>query len=122
MAEICFDTGEERWDLNGRCQVGFNPTDMEFAARLCEAFARLEALYGGFPGPEESPFARAVSTYGLYSSSSIAVRKNLTSAPSEEKMPISTGSTRLYALEYPHTGKSPALYERKNCPASTHTT
>lgn len=47
MAEIRFETGERAYDVNGVCQVRFNPTDMEFARRLCDTFALLEGKQSG---------------------------------------------------------------------------
>ncbi len=42
MGEIRFDTGVRTYDLNGACEVRFNPTDLDFAERLCDVFAQLE--------------------------------------------------------------------------------
>ncbi len=42
MPEIKFETGLVTYDLNGQCQVCFNPTDSAFAERLCTAFETLD--------------------------------------------------------------------------------
>lgn len=44
MAEIRFETGEEQFDLNGKCRVCFDPADPAFAERVCDVFAGLEEL------------------------------------------------------------------------------
>ena len=41
MAEIRFDIGVVRYNINGAVEVNFNPTDLEFAKRL---FATFDAL------------------------------------------------------------------------------
>lgn len=58
MAEIRFETGEERFDLNGKCQVCFNPTDPGFAERLCGVFARMEQLHAEGADEADGTFDR----------------------------------------------------------------
>ncbi len=42
MPEIKFDTGLVTYDLNGKCQVTFNPTDSAFVERLYNTFDELD--------------------------------------------------------------------------------
>lgn len=42
MAELQFSTGLVTYDLNGKCQVTFNPTDSAFVQRLFDAFNALD--------------------------------------------------------------------------------
>lgn len=42
MPEIRFDTGLVAYDLNGVCQVSFNPTDAAFVERLYATFDSLD--------------------------------------------------------------------------------
>ena len=42
MPEIRFDTGLVTYDLNGVCQVSFNPTDASFVERLFQTFDSLD--------------------------------------------------------------------------------
>ncbi len=44
MPDIRFETGLVAYDLNGACQVCFNPTDNGFVERLFQAFEQLEKL------------------------------------------------------------------------------
>lgn len=46
MKELSFETGVETFDINGRWQISFNPTDSGFSKRLYEAFSELEKRYG----------------------------------------------------------------------------
>jgi hypothetical protein len=42
MPEIKFDTGLVTYDLNGKAQVSFNPTDSAFVERLYKTFEELD--------------------------------------------------------------------------------
>ena len=42
MKELKFEMGLVTYDLNGVCQVSFNPTDSAFAERLFKAFETLD--------------------------------------------------------------------------------
>ena len=42
MKELNFDTGLVTYDLNGKCEVSFNPTDSNFVERLYSAFEDLD--------------------------------------------------------------------------------
>ena len=42
MKELNFDTGLVTYDLNGKCEVSFNPTDSNFVERLYSAFEELD--------------------------------------------------------------------------------
>lgn len=42
MPEIKFDTGLVVYDINGQCQVSFNPTDSAFVERLFNTFDTLD--------------------------------------------------------------------------------
>ena len=42
MADIIFDSGLVEYNLNGRCKVVFNPTDMAFIERVFEVFDTLD--------------------------------------------------------------------------------
>lgn len=48
MAEIRFDDGLVTYNLNGKCEVSFNPTDSNFAERLYSAFEELDKKQEGF--------------------------------------------------------------------------
>lgn len=42
MKELVFDTGLVTFNVNGVCEVSFNPTDSEFVKRLFDAFDTLD--------------------------------------------------------------------------------
>lgn len=42
MKELVFDTGLVTFNINGACEVSFNPTDSSFAKRLFDAFDYLD--------------------------------------------------------------------------------
>ena len=42
MKELVFDTGLVTFNINGTCEVAFNPTDSEFVKRLFDAFDTLD--------------------------------------------------------------------------------
>lgn len=42
MKDICFDTGVVTYNINGRCELMFNPTDSAFVERLFNAFDTLD--------------------------------------------------------------------------------
>lgn len=42
MKELNFETGLVSYNLNGRCEVSFNPTDSAFVERLFHAFDELD--------------------------------------------------------------------------------
>lgn len=42
MNELVFDTGLVSFNINGKCEVAFNPTDSEFVKRLYDAFETLD--------------------------------------------------------------------------------
>lgn len=42
MNELVFDTGLVSFNINGKCEVAFNPTDSEFVKRLFDAFDTLD--------------------------------------------------------------------------------
>lgn len=42
MKELSFETGLVTYDLNGKCEVSFNPTDSDFVQRLFDAFDYLD--------------------------------------------------------------------------------
>ena len=42
MKELVFDTGLVTFNINGTCEVAFNPTDSEFVKRLFDAFDALD--------------------------------------------------------------------------------
>lgn len=42
MKELNFDTGVETFDLNGKIQISFNPTDSNFVDRLFNAYNELD--------------------------------------------------------------------------------
>lgn len=42
MKELNFDTGLVSFNINGRCEVAFNPTDSNFVERLFNAFEALD--------------------------------------------------------------------------------
>lgn len=44
MPEIRFDTGLVTYDLNGACQVTFNPTDSSFVEKLLSTMDTLDVL------------------------------------------------------------------------------
>ncbi len=42
MQELNFETGLVRFNINGKCEVAFNPTDSAFVERLFNAFDTLD--------------------------------------------------------------------------------
>ena len=42
MKELNFETGLVSYNLNGRCEVSFNPTDSAFVERLFHTFDELD--------------------------------------------------------------------------------
>lgn len=44
MAELNIETGLVKYNINGVCEITFNPTDTEFIAKLYKAFDDLDAL------------------------------------------------------------------------------
>lgn len=42
MADILFDNGLVEYNLNGKCKVVFNPTDMSFIERVFDVFDTLD--------------------------------------------------------------------------------
>lgn len=42
MKDLIFDTGVVTYNLNGKCEVSFNPTDSGFAEKLYNAFSTLD--------------------------------------------------------------------------------
>lgn len=44
MADIKFDTGLKTFDINGRCQATFAPTDMAFIERVYNCLEQMDAL------------------------------------------------------------------------------
>lgn len=42
MKELKFDSGVETFDLNGKIQISFNPTDPNFVERIYNAFEELD--------------------------------------------------------------------------------
>ena len=43
MAEIKFDTGLKTFDINGKCEATFAPTDMAFIERVYKALENMDA-------------------------------------------------------------------------------
>lgn len=48
MKELNFETGLVTYDLNGKCEVSFNPTDSNFVERLYTAFGELDKKQEGY--------------------------------------------------------------------------
>lgn len=48
MNTLSFETGLQTFDLNGRCTVGFNPTDSAFVEKLFSAFDTLDSRQEGY--------------------------------------------------------------------------
>ena len=48
MKELNFDTGLVTYDLNGKAEVTFNPSDSNFVERLYSAFEDLDKKQGNF--------------------------------------------------------------------------
>lgn len=48
MKELLFDTGLVTYDLNGKCEVAFNPSDSNFVERLYSAFEELDKKQEGY--------------------------------------------------------------------------
>lgn len=48
MKELNFETGLVTYDLNGKCEVSFNPTDSNFVERLYTAFEELDKKQEGY--------------------------------------------------------------------------
>lgn len=48
MKELNFETGLVTYDLNGKCEVSFNPTDSNFVERLYSAFEELDKKQEGY--------------------------------------------------------------------------
>lgn len=48
MKELNFETGLVTYDLNGKCEVSFNPTDSNFVERLYAAFEELDKKQEGY--------------------------------------------------------------------------
>lgn len=48
MKELNFETGLVTYELNGRCEVSFNPTDSNFVERLYTAFEELDRKQEGY--------------------------------------------------------------------------
>lgn len=44
MNTLKLETGIETFDLNGKCEVSFNPSDMDFLNRVFQAFTELEKI------------------------------------------------------------------------------
>ena len=44
MAEIKFDTGLKTFDINGRCEATFAPTDMAFIEKVYNCLEEMDAL------------------------------------------------------------------------------
>ena len=44
MPELKFETGLVTYNLNGKCEVSFNPCDREFVEKFCDAFESLEKV------------------------------------------------------------------------------
>ncbi len=44
MADIKFDTGLKTFDINGRCQATFAPTDMAFIERIYSCLEAMDAM------------------------------------------------------------------------------
>ena len=66
MKELGFDSGLVTYNLNGKCEVTFNPTDSNFVERLYSAFESLDKKQGQYKSaiekmtssPEVFEFAR----------------------------------------------------------------
>ena len=48
MADIRFDTGLKTFDINGRCEVTFAPTDMAFIERVFTALDNMDKKQEGY--------------------------------------------------------------------------
>lgn len=48
MKELNFETGLVTYDLNGKCEVTFNPSDSNFVERLYAAFEDLDRKQEGY--------------------------------------------------------------------------
>lgn len=48
MKELNFDSGLVTYNLNGKCEVSFNPTDSAFVGRLYSAFEGLDKKQEGY--------------------------------------------------------------------------
>lgn len=48
MAELSFETGKVTYNINGKCEVSFNPTDGAFVERLYSAFEELDKKQDGY--------------------------------------------------------------------------
>lgn len=44
MPELKFETGLVTYNLNGKCEVSFNPGDREFVERFCNCFETIEKI------------------------------------------------------------------------------
>lgn len=69
MADILFDSGLVEYNLNGKCKVTFNPTDMSFIERIFSVFDTLDekqeaykADIDGKDGKEIFDIARQMDT------------------------------------------------------------
>ena len=53
MQELKFDTGLVTYNLNGVCEVQFNPTDSNFVERLYNAFESLDKMQDSYKAEVE---------------------------------------------------------------------
>ena len=60
MADINFDTGLVEHNINGKCKVVFNPTDLSFAERIFNAFDALDAKQDAYTSKIKEEDARTV--------------------------------------------------------------
>lgn len=54
MADIRFDTGVKTFDINGRCEATFAPTDMTFIERVYTALEHMDAMQNKYKSVAEA--------------------------------------------------------------------
>ena len=54
MADIKFDTGVKTFDINGKCEVSFAPTDLTFIEKVYKCLENMDSKQGKYKGIAEA--------------------------------------------------------------------
>lgn len=93
---ISFDTGLKTFDINGKCEVVFNPTDPAFVERIYNTFDALDKKQEAYKSEIEKAEER--ETFGIAQKRDKEMREMIDSAFGAPVCEAVFGSTNVYAL------------------------
>lgn len=97
MADLNFQTGDVSFNINGKCDVAFNPTDGAFVDRLFTAFESLDKMQEGF-ATAASKMANKREIFSLMGQRDTEAREIINGLFGSDVCGAIFGSMSLYAL------------------------